>query len=32
MLALLTLAYGEYAVKKSSVFNGISSSRKGKKM
>jgi hypothetical protein len=28
-LALLTMAYGEYAMKKSSVFNGISSSRKG---
>jgi hypothetical protein len=32
MLALLTVAYGEYAMKKLSVLNGIGSSRKGEKM
>jgi hypothetical protein len=31
-LALLSVAYGEYAMKKSSVFNSIGGSRKGKKM
>jgi hypothetical protein len=31
-LALLTVAYGEYAMKKLSVFNGIGGSRKGEKM
>jgi hypothetical protein len=31
-LALLTLTYGEYAMKKSSVLTGIGSSRKGEKM
>jgi hypothetical protein len=32
MLALLTLAYGEYSNKKLSILNGIGSSRKGVKM
>jgi hypothetical protein len=32
MLALLTLAYGEYAVKKLRFLNGMGGSRKGKKM
>jgi hypothetical protein len=32
MLALLTITSGEYAMKKLSTFNGIDSSRKGKKM
>jgi hypothetical protein len=31
-LGLLTLAYGEYAVKKPSVFNGVGGSRKIKKI
>jgi hypothetical protein len=31
-LALLTLAYGEYAMKKSSVLYGIGGSRVGEKM
>jgi hypothetical protein len=31
-LALLTVAYGEYAMKKSNVLNGIGGSRKGEKM
>jgi hypothetical protein len=31
-VVLLTLAYSEYAMKKSSVLNGIGSSRKGEKM
>jgi hypothetical protein len=31
-LALLTVAYGEYAMKKSMFFNGIGGSRKGEKM
>ena len=32
MLALLTVAYGEYTMRKSSVFNGTGRSRKGEKM
>jgi hypothetical protein len=32
MLALLTVAYGEYAMKKSSVLNSTGGSRKGEKM
>lgn len=31
-LALLTLTYGEYAMKKSSILNGIGSSGKDEKM
>jgi hypothetical protein len=31
-LALLTLAYGKYTMKKSSVFNGTGGLRKGEKM
>ena len=31
-LALLTVTYGEYTTKKSSVFNGTGRSRKGEKM
>jgi hypothetical protein len=31
MLALLTLAYGQYTMKKSSVLNGIGSSRKARR-
>jgi hypothetical protein len=31
-LALLTVAYGEYAMKKSSVFDWLGGSRKGEKV
>jgi hypothetical protein len=31
-LALLTVTFGEYAMKKSSIFNGIGDSRKGEKI